>query len=391
MGRQRVGFDMRSWRVAVLAAGLVCVVAAFAWSPLARVLTARAVLSDLAAAEPATAPGLAEQDVGVPGRDGPIRARIYRRADTPRGPGIVIAHGVHYLGIDEPRLVKFARALARAGKVVLTPELADLADYRITPTGVGVIEDSVEYLGARSWVTSPRVGLIGFSFAGGQSLLAAASPELQGHVAFVTSVGGYDDLARVLRFLATDAIETPEGVVHAQAHEYGLVVLIYDDLAELVPPADVAPLRAALRAWLHEDFASARALATARRTLEGEQLFERVEQHRLREIAPRLLQLVDARRAELAALSPRGRLGDIGAPVYLLHGAGDSVIPPSEARWADRELGSRETHNADHAAPVPRVGRGQARSRGPARAARVHLAHDLRCPLALWARKGQDG
>jgi hypothetical protein len=26
--------------------------------------------------------------------------------------------------------------------------------------------------------------------------------------------------------------------------------------------------------------------------------------------------------------------------VYLLHGASDSVIPPSEAEWAERELGN---------------------------------------------------
>jgi hypothetical protein len=29
-------------------------------------------------------------------------------------------------------------------------------------------------------------------------------------------------------------------------------------------------------------------------------------------------------------------------PVYLLHGSGDSVIPPSETEWASRELGSHD-------------------------------------------------
>jgi hypothetical protein len=56
---------------------------------------------------------------------------------------------------------------------------------------------------------------------------------------------------------------------------------------------------------------------------------------------------VGERRAELAALSPRGRLGAIGAPVYLVHGASDSVIPASETEWAGTELGS-----ADHIALV---------------------------------------
>ena len=47
-------------------------------------------------------------------------------------------------------------------------------------------------------------------------------------------------------------------------------------------------------------------------------------------------------KAELAALSPRGHLQQIAAPVYLLHGAGDTVIPPSESEWAAQELGARE-------------------------------------------------
>ncbi len=78
----------------------------------------------------------------------PIRARLYFRADQPRGEGIVVAHGVHYQGIDEGRLVPFARGLAESGLTVLTPELSDLADYRITDSGVGVIRDAVRYLAA---------------------------------------------------------------------------------------------------------------------------------------------------------------------------------------------------------------------------------------------------
>ena len=88
-------------------------------------------------------------------------------------------------------MVPFARELARAGRVVLTPELADLADYRITRQGVAVIRDAALYLGARQDIVSePRVGLLGFSFAGGLALVAAAEPELAGRVELVTSVAG---------------------------------------------------------------------------------------------------------------------------------------------------------------------------------------------------------
>jgi len=142
--------------------------------------------------------------VTVPGRAGPIRARLYRTAGSVPGPGLVIAHGVSYRGIDEPRLVPFAREIARTGRVVLTPELADLTDYRITGSSVGVITDSIRWLSARPEVSRPKVGLLGLSFAGGLSLVVAEDPEAARYLEYVTSVGGHDDLERVLRFLVSD-------------------------------------------------------------------------------------------------------------------------------------------------------------------------------------------
>src|SRR6266568_4507002 len=59
-----------------------------------------------------------------------IPARVY----TPRGvgfaPAIVVVHGMHELGINEPRLVNFARSLAASGFFVMTPQVPGIADYR---------------------------------------------------------------------------------------------------------------------------------------------------------------------------------------------------------------------------------------------------------------------
>jgi pimeloyl-ACP methyl ester carboxylesterase len=297
-------------------------------------------LSDSDAAPGAT---VIEQERWLPGRHGPIRARIYRLAGTGRGSGLVLSHGVHHRGIDERRLVPFARELARAGLVVLTPELDDLTDYRITRRGLEVVTDSARWLsGQPALVSSARVGLLGFSFAGGLSLIAAAEPELEGRLAYVTSVGGHHDLARVLRFLISDRIETPRGARRSKAHEYGLIVLLYQNLEAFVPEPDLPLMRQVVRAWLQEERERAIALASLRTQPESEALFARIEHGRLRELAPELERLLAEHVAELAALSPASRLASISVPVYLLHGTTDSVIPPSENEWASRELGTRE-------------------------------------------------
>jgi dienelactone hydrolase len=300
-------------------------------------------LASGATAKPDSTKPLVETELTIPGPDNqPIRARIYRPTGVARAPGIVIAHGVHYRGIDEGRLVPFARAVAATGRVVLTPELRDLADYRITERGADVIATSVEWLSERSdLVTSPKVGMLGFSFAGGLSLVAAARPELEGRLESVTSVGGYHDLSRVLEFLLSDRIETPAGAITSKAHEYGLVVLLYQYLDAFVDEADRAVMGDALRLWLHEDRAAAIARASARSTLRGEQLFLLLETGRLKELRPELERELAERESTLRALSPRGRLKDVKVPVYLLHGSGDSVIPPSETDWGGVELAGR--------------------------------------------------
>lgn len=323
----------------------MALVAWVVWRPAARYLRAAQFLRHMSQPAAQTAASLAPvvltRELSIPGQNGPVRARLYFRADQPRGEGIVVAHGVHYRGIDEARLVPFARGLAESGLTVLTPELADLADYRITSNGVGVIRDAVRYLAAdREHVLSERVGLLGFSFAGGLSLVAAEAPATAEHLSFVTSVGGHHDLRHVLRFLIHNEIETPSGILPLKAHEYGLVVLLYGNLEQFVPASDVAAMRAGFKAWLQEDRKAARELAKARATPEANQLWELLEAGKLQTLAPRLDALLESQQGQLAALSPAGRLAAATVPVYLLHGAHDNVIPPSETDAAGIELGA---------------------------------------------------
>jgi dienelactone hydrolase len=291
-------------------------------------------------------PGDAVSPVGrrelvLDGPSGPVPARLY----LPQGRVhrcVVVGHGVHYLGIDEPRLVRFATDLAAVGTVVLTPELADLADYRITASGRDVLGVAVRHLSdvCRA-VHEERVGLIGFSFAGGLSMLAAAEPDVALHLAYVASVGGYVDLRRVLDFLLTDTVHSPHGLVHRKAHEYGIVVLLYEHLDAFVPEEDRAVMHDAIRAWLHEDRKRAWALASRRTTEAAERLFVPVATGHFDEIRGKLEQIVRDEGVDLAALSPTGKLRSLAMPAYFLHGSSDSVIPPEETLFADEELRGR--------------------------------------------------
>src|SRR5262245_36924904 len=135
-----------------------------------------------------------ERALTIPWRDGELRARLY----VPRGASdraMLLVPGVHAAGVDEPRLVQFARDLAAVGHTVLTAELIDLTQYRITPRSTDMIEDAALWLSnQRNLAEDGRVGMMGISFAGGLSIVAASRPSLRDRVAFVMSFGGHGDL-----------------------------------------------------------------------------------------------------------------------------------------------------------------------------------------------------
>jgi dienelactone hydrolase len=267
---------------------------------------------------------LAIDDPGHP----PIRARLYA-PPVPCG-AIVLVPGVHHLGIDEPRLIRFARAIAGSGVAVLTPEIRELVDYRIEGASKDEIGLAAHALRARM---GEPVGVMGLSFAGGLALLAASDPRFAPDVAFVVAVGAHDDLARVARFFATNEIPRPDGsILKLAAHSYGPLVLVYDRLEDFFPPSDLDAARIALRAWLWEDVADARKKEEALSPPSRAKMDELFDDH-LDSIEPALLAELETHRDDMRAASPHAGMEGLRAPVYLLHGAGDSVIPATETLW----------------------------------------------------------
>ena len=116
----------------------------------------------------------------VPWRGGAFRARAYQPVHSRGTRAILLVPGVHAAGIDEPRLVGFARDLTGMGHPVLTVELPDLTHYEITSRTTDMIEDAAAWMISRPSTRGPdgRIGMMGISFGGGLSLVAAGRPSI---------------------------------------------------------------------------------------------------------------------------------------------------------------------------------------------------------------------
>ncbi|HEX8817354.1 MAG TPA: hypothetical protein VF753_17805 [Terriglobales bacterium] len=328
-------------RIGFAFAALILVLILLLWRPASEHLRAAGLLMRIQDSEH---PGwLAEREAyrvsesatEVATQAGLIRARLYAPEGLSDAPGMVIVHGVHRLGIEEPRLVAFARAMAAGGVQVLTPELASLADYRVEPGAIALIGDS-----ARSFAESlhQKVGVLGISFGGGLALLAAADLQYARYIRFVMTVGAHDDLGRVTEFFVTNRIERPDrSVAQMKANDYGPLVLIYSHAEDFFPPADVPRARNALRLllWEQPDESKKEAGALSESSQHEMDLIYKGDKQAL---AGEMQQVVERHQPEMAAVSPHGHLAALQVPVFLLHGAGDNVIPPTELLWLEHEV-----------------------------------------------------
>jgi hypothetical protein len=173
-----------------------------------------------------------------------LRARAYAPVGVAAPHGVVLLHGIHPDGIDEARLVAFARALAATGAPVLTPELADLVARRMTAS---TIDDIDRVVRAHAESTEHPVGVWGICVAGGLALLAAAQPGAESRFDHVVAVGAHADRARVVRFHSGEAVRGPDGEAPtAPPHRYGKQVILsahVPDLAAVSPRGRLAGLQ----------------------------------------------------------------------------------------------------------------------------------------------------
>jgi len=319
-----------------------------------------------------------EREVAIPTPRGSMRARAYEPVTHATRTSLLVS-GLHVSGIDEPRLVRLARQLASNGLTIVTPDVPELSRFEINAHITDAIERAAVWLSAESGLASDRrVGLMGISFSGGLSIVAAGRPSLTDRVSYVFAFGGHDDLPRVLRYLCTGQEPYPPGQVRLKAaatsaqtgvradtsaepftrppHDYGVAVILLGVADRVVPAAQAEPLRAAVRRYLWAsaldggvdksrapaEFAAVRALIP---TLPepSRTLLKYVTERDVVHLGARLLPFVNLYGSDPAlsvSKSPKPAV-----PIFLLHGAEDNVIPPIESEYLANDL-------RDHGGPV---------------------------------------
>jgi dienelactone hydrolase len=297
-----------------------------------------------------------DPDVTVPTRTGPVPGRFYHPGQQTRRT-ILLMPGVHRDGINESRLVDLAEKLAATGFGVMTVAAPDLQQFKVTPRVTDVIEDAITWTSEQpQFRTDGKIGVLGISFAGGLSIVAAGREPVRDRVAFVMSFGGHGNLARAMHYLTTgevmgdlEAAKRSSAVVGAdhlsvhRPHDYGLAVALLN-LADRVVPADqVALLSEGIGGFL---LASSLAVTDPPKAMPifaemkryqatlpepSRTYMQYVNDREVDKLGPILSPIADAlsEHPVMPSLSPELATPPT-APIFLLHGVDDNVIPSVE-------------------------------------------------------------
>jgi pimeloyl-ACP methyl ester carboxylesterase len=286
-------------------------------------------------------------------RGAPMRTYVYSTQHAPRGAYLVVP-GLHFLGPDDPRLDRFCRVLAAAGFAVVAPLLPDFARLTVSPhAGVDLERAFVlaERLAEERRLPRPAVFSISFGSLPAAQLAAAAGARVGALLLF----GGYCDFEQAVRFAITGRAEH-DGRRHAIPHDPLNAPVVFMNVAEHVEgvsersrPRLVEAWRTMVeRTWGRSELKVGRAREPVARAVIAERALEPSEARTflvgcgLEPGGEAMLEAALARvGTTMAWADPRPYLARVVAPVTVVHGRDDDVIPFFEAEKLLRALPER--------------------------------------------------
>lgn len=279
----------------------------------------------------------------------PVRTYVYRRRGRAPEGVYVLAPGLHFLGPDDPRLDRFCRILAASGVVVVAPFLPDHVGLRVTPrttddlAAVFAVSESMARADGL-----PKPALFSISFGSQPAIALAGREAFRDRIGAVVLFGGFAEFDASVRFCLTGRA-AHDGASLSMAHDPLNAPVVWLHLIDrLELDCDRDAVEAAWRTMVHRTWgrmelkrkgardpiahAIARDLSPADREvfLLGCGLREGGARH----LDAILANLGDA----FAFTDPRPSLARLRAPIAIVHGRDDDVIPWFEAEKLRRAL-----------------------------------------------------
>ena len=270
-------------------------------------------------------------------------------------PALFFVNGAVREGRELPEVRRLAEGFARAGYLVVVPDLPGLTSDEITPETASETAEVARAVSERPDTRDGRVGLVGVSTGATLGLLAAKDPSLEGRVSVVAGIAPYADIRTILNIATTGHYWDGEGFAPYKADSFLSYVVARSLVAALSPGEDRETLRLELNEVGRLDpdpLAGFRDRALDDLGPEARSVVELLANEDPERFDELYGALPDRVREGLDKLSPLTGAGQIDAPVELASGPRDKYFPISESYALRRfapDLQVTVTHALNHA------------------------------------------
>lgn len=228
------------------------------------------------------------------------------------------------LGIDDPRILELANNLCRSGYEIYLPEFEEVKKLRIlseTPENMLDVFLSIVQIAKHE---NKSLGVFSISFTGGMGLIALSKPELKGKVRSILALGGFSHFRTVIEhsFQNFEYDNYP-----ALLFLYNFVDFVFEKSEKLKNILWESALDNALYRTGENNIASkmVEELNSEESQFYISFLKEQDFRNKIKErIVTKLQNLIEIN-------SPVNYVENLVAPVSIIHGKDDKVIPESES------------------------------------------------------------
>lgn len=254
-------------------------------------------------------------------------ADLYLPKGRGRHAAVLLFLGVNPAGRDDPRVVRLAQGLARAGMVVMVPWSQAMAEKRIETEDVDNLVHAFQYLERLDQVDSQRVGIGGFCVGASFAAVAAADPRINERVTFLNFFGGYYSMRDLAVAVSSRTSFYGDGLERWEPDSLTREVFAIHMVQGLDAPADRDTLT---KVFLEGGEASSQEINSL--SPPGKVVYRLLQGVSVEEARTLVTQLPPSVLESMDRLSPSSVVDELGARVLVMADRQDKLVPSTESR-----------------------------------------------------------
>ena len=271
------------------------------------------------------------EDVPVAGNP----SLVVRPAGEGPWPAVFFVNGTIPEGRKLPEVRALAEGFARAGYLVVVPDLPGLTEDEITPETVAEATDVARAVSEMPDAEDGEVALVGVSTGATLSLLAAERRELRGRLSVVAGVAPYSDIRTVLSVATTGHYRRDDGDLARYEADPFLSYVVARSLVAALPPGEdrttLSNELEAVRRDAPDPLEDLRSRPTGDLGPQAGRVVALLANRDPGRFGGLYESLPEGVRDDLEVFSPLAGTGRIGAPVEVATGPRDKYFPASES------------------------------------------------------------